>query len=60
MQKQFMWIIVFGGIFSVILLSVLVPQLKALGSAVSFVTTEVCILCAMVVAVRNKKIRLFA
>lgn len=59
MKKQFMYIIVFGGIFSVMMLIILVPQLKGTGSAISFVSSEITILLAMILTVRKKGIRLF-
>jgi polysaccharide transporter, PST family len=60
LQKQFMFIIFIGGMFSVVLLMILVPPLNGIGSAISFVFSEVAILLAMIIAVRKKGIRIMA
>jgi polysaccharide transporter, PST family len=59
MKKQFMWIIVFGGLLSVGLLLLLVPYFKATGSAISFVVSEFFILFFMIFIVcRSRKVTL--
>jgi len=58
MQRQFMRIIVAGGILSACLLFSLVPIFSAAGSAMSFVISQFTILVCMVVAVKKARIRL--
>jgi PST family polysaccharide transporter len=60
LQKQFMFIIFIGGMFSVALLMILVPPFKASGSAFSFVFSQFIILIAMIITVRRKGIRILA
>ena len=60
LQKQFMFIIFIGGIFSVSLLMILVPLFNAMGSAFSFVFSEFMILIAMIIVVRKRGIRILA
>ncbi len=58
LQKQFMRIILSGGLFSVLLLIILVPPLKGFGSATSFLLSELMILLLMVMAVRKTGIHI--
>jgi hypothetical protein len=58
LQKQFMRIILTGGAFSVLLLIILVPPLKGMGSAISFLLSELMILSLMLMAVRKSGIHL--
>lgn len=58
LQKQFMRIILSCGVFSVLLLVILVPPLKAIGSATSFLVSEITLMVLMVAAVRKAGIAL--
>ena len=60
LQKEFMFIIFIGGMFSVALLMILVPPFNAMGSAFSFVFSEFAILLAMIFTVHKKGIRIMA
>jgi PST family polysaccharide transporter len=59
LQKQFMRIILTGGIFSVLFLIVLVPPLKGIGSAITFLLSELIILSLMFIVVRKTGIHLW-
>ena len=59
LKKQFMRIILGGGIFSLMLLLILVPRLHAFGSAISFGISELFIVVLMILTVRKAGIRLF-
>jgi polysaccharide transporter, PST family len=58
MKKQLMWIILIGGIISVLLQVTLVPHIKAMGSAIGFLGSEIAILVLMICTVRMAGIRL--
>ena len=57
LQKQFMQIIIAGGILSICLLMILIPIFNAYGSAISFVTSQFAILSCMIFTVQKAKIR---
>jgi len=59
MKKQFMYILIVGGVLSVFFLLILVPPFKGYGAAFSFSTTELIILAAMYLFVRLRGIKLF-
>lgn len=53
LQKNFMQIVLACGMLSVLLLVVLIPPLKAIGSAISFVLSEITLLVLMYAWVRK-------
>ena len=58
MKKQLMWIIIIGGTFSLVLQIILVPLVKATGTAIGYLGAETVILLLMIDAVRRVGIRL--
>jgi len=58
LKNVFMWIIVVGGIFSLGLQILLVPIIKATGTATAFVVSELLMMFFMVIFVRKEGIRL--
>lgn len=58
LQKQFMQIILGGGILSICILFTLVPIFNAYGSAISFVISQFVILICMIFSVRKAGIRI--
>jgi polysaccharide transporter, PST family len=60
LKKKFMAIILGGGLCSLALLIVLVPHIQALGSAIAFVVSELFILIAMFISVKNAGINLLS